>query len=72
MRAVGAAELCLGILGLYGAAGLVTAIFFALFGVRRTLPRDGRVTWGARLLLMPAAAALWPLLLRRWRRPARR
>jgi hypothetical protein len=72
MRGAGFAELFLGILALYGAAGLVTAICFALFGVRRALALDGRVTWGARILLVPAAAALWPLVLRRWRRTARR
>jgi len=72
MSGVGAAEVFLALLALYGAAGLVAAVFFVLFGVRRALALDGRVTWGARLLLMPAAAALWPVVLRRWRRPARR
>jgi hypothetical protein len=72
MTGAGAAEIFLGILALYGAAGLIAAVCFALFGVRRALALDGRVTWGARLLLVPAATALWPLVLRRWRRPARR
>ena len=49
--------LFLAAMGLYALAGLLTAL----------------VTMGARILLIPAAAALWPYVLYRWRtaRPAR-
>jgi hypothetical protein len=52
--------------GCYLAAGLVFALAFVTAGVQRVDPaaRDG--TWGFRLLILPGAAALWPLLLARW------
>jgi hypothetical protein len=55
---------------LYVAAGLVTAIAFVTSGV--TAVQSAPVTVGARILLLPAATALWPLVLSRWlkaRRP---
>jgi hypothetical protein len=51
----------------YGLAGLVTAIAFVTTGVTRVLPHPAPVTIGARILLVPAAAALWPYILYRWR-----
>jgi hypothetical protein len=53
---------------LYLAAGLVTAGAFVIFGVTRALPHPVPVTFGARILLLPAATALWPFVLMRWRR----
>jgi len=53
---------------LYVAAGLITACAFVSFGVTRVLPHPVPVTVGARILLLPAATALWPLVLIRWRR----
>ena len=50
--------------GLYVAAGLVTAIAFVTSGV--TAVQSAPVTVGARILLLPAATALWPLVLSRW------
>lgn len=72
MQAVAAARVLLGVLAVYGAAGIATAVPFALFGVRRALAGAGKVTLGARLLLVPAAVALWPIVLWRWIRPMRR
>jgi hypothetical protein len=53
-------------LGVYAAVGLAFALAFVFVGARRLDPmaRDG--TWGFRLLILPGAAALWPMLLRRW------
>jgi hypothetical protein len=51
-------------LALYVAAGLVTAIAFVIFGVTAVQPAP--VTIGARILLLPGTAALWPLVLSRW------
>jgi hypothetical protein len=53
---------------LYVAAGLITACAFVIFGVSRVLPHPAPVTVGARILLLPAATVLWPLVLIRWRR----
>jgi hypothetical protein len=54
-------------IGLYALAGLVTALAFVTMGVTRVLPHPVPVTVGARILLVPAAAALWPYVLYRWR-----
>jgi hypothetical protein len=49
---------------LYVLLGLITAILFVSFGVTRVLPHP--MTLGARLLVLPGAAALWPYVLARW------
>lgn len=51
-------------LALYAAAGVVTALAFAVFGVTRVQPAP--VSLGARILILPGAAALWPYVLNRW------
>jgi hypothetical protein len=56
--------------GLYVAAGLVTGVAFVVAGV--TAVQSAPVSLGARILLLPGATALWPLVLSRWlksRRP---
>ena len=54
-------------IGLYALAGLLTALAFVTTGVTRVLPHPAPVTVGARILLIPVAAALWPYVLYRWR-----
>jgi hypothetical protein len=56
---------------LYCVAGLVTALAFVIFGVTRVLPHPVPVTIGARILLLPGAAALWPYVLIRWLKAGR-
>ena len=56
-------------LALYAAIGAVTAVAFAASGVTRVQPAS--VSLGARILLLPGAAALWPYVLLRWLRAAR-
>lgn len=51
-------------LGIYFVLGLVSAIAFVTFGVTKVLPYS--MTLGARLLVLPGAAALWPYVLTRW------
>lgn len=51
-------------LALYGAIGIVAALAFIVFGVTKVQPRP--VSLGARILILPGAAALWPYVLRRW------
>jgi len=58
------AAVLVGALALYVAIGLATALAFVLFGVTQVQPAP--VTVGARILLLPGAAALWPLILSRW------
>ena len=48
----------------YLAAGLVAGLAFVIFGV--TTVQSAPVTVGARVLLLPAATALWPLVVSRW------
>ena len=58
-----------GVLVLYLAVGLMIAIAFVVAGVTRVQPAP--VTLGARILLLPGALALWPIVLNRWRRAGR-
>lgn len=51
-------------LALYVAAGLLTGGAFVSVGVQRVVPAS--YTLGARLLMLPASAALWPYVLVRW------
>jgi hypothetical protein len=50
--------------GLYALLGIVTAAAFVSFGVTQVLPYSMSV--GARILVFPGAAALWPYVLARW------
>jgi hypothetical protein len=58
--------------GLYVTAGVVFGLAFVAYGVTRVLEHGAKVSAGARLLLFPASAALWPLVLRRWLSTPRR
>ena len=51
---------------LYALLGIVTSVAFVTFGVSQVLPHSATVTLGARILLLPGAAALWPYVLLRW------
>jgi hypothetical protein len=58
-------------IGVYFAIGLVVALAFAGFAADRLLNRDAPVSPGARVLLMPGAMVLWPLVVARWLRMER-
>jgi hypothetical protein len=64
--AIRAAEWVLGAGFVYATLGSVFAVTFAVAGVRRALNFAGPVSLGARLLFLPGAMALWPLVLWRW------
>jgi hypothetical protein len=49
---------------IYLTVGLVVGLAFIVFGVTRVQPVA--LTVGARILLLPGATVLWPLVLRRW------
>jgi len=63
---MGAAQIFVAGVGLYALIGLAVALGFVTSGILRAMPDAGPVTWGARVLLLPGAAMLWPLALRRW------
>ena len=53
-------------------AGVAIGFAFVIFGATRIFPHPVGVSPGARILLLPGAVLLWPLVLRRWlksRRP---
>jgi hypothetical protein len=54
------------LLGAYLACGLLFAVPFVVFGVKRIDPHANQGSWGFRLLVIPGTMAFWPLLLRRW------
>ncbi len=58
-------------LALYAAVGVAVAAAFVAIGVTRVLPEPAPVTIGARVLLFPGAAALWPYVLMRWLKSSR-
>ena len=53
-------------LAFYAIAGLCIAAAFVTFGVTRILGTPTSMTAGARILIFPGAAALWPYVLLRW------
>ena len=58
------AAILFGMLVIYVAIGLLAGVAFVVGGVARVQPAP--VTIGARILLLPGATALWPLVLARW------
>jgi hypothetical protein len=54
------------LLAVYVAAGVIVAVAFVAVGVVQVQPQP--VTLGARILLLPGAFALWPLVVARWRK----
>ncbi|MDX1907066.1 MAG: hypothetical protein SF053_08535 [Bacteroidia bacterium] len=60
------AWILVGLLYAYALAGLIFACWFVFGGVHRTDPGMKDSGWWLRLMLLPGAAALWPLLLRQY------
>lgn len=58
-------------IGVYLAIGAVFALAFAWRGAAAIDPLARGAGLGFRLLVLPGAAALWPMLLGRWVRAAR-
>ena len=54
----------------YLAFGIVTAIAFVAIGAPKLLAGAPSVSAWARVLLIPGAVLLWPLIVRRWLRLA--
>ena len=47
----------------YAVVGLLLAVPFVFSWVKRVDPVAAEGTWGFRLLILPGAAALWPVVL---------
>jgi len=56
----------IGLIALYALAGVVVALAFVTVGLAAVLPAGTPVTIGARILFLPGATALWPIVLSRW------
>ena len=52
---------------IYALIGLLFAVYFVIKGVGKIDPNAAQGSWGFRLLILPGAAALWPLMLKRLR-----
>jgi hypothetical protein len=53
-------------LALYAAAGVATSLAFVSVGLAQVLHPPMPATFGARILLLPGAFALWPYIVIRW------
>ena len=58
-------------LAVYGLAGAIFAAAFVMAGIHQVDPVAKHAPVSFRLIVIPGAAALWPLLLVRWIRSAR-
>ena len=59
-----ASAILFGVLAVYAAAGLVIGVAFVVYGVTSVQPAPATI--GARILFLPAAMSLWPVVLARW------
>jgi hypothetical protein len=65
------AHLLVTLLAAYAFSGVAFAIPFVLAGAARVDSQARGAPLGFRLIVLPGAAALWPLLLARWIRSAK-
>lgn len=63
---MGVADVMLVTLAAYATIGLACGFAFVARGVNRVDPVAAHAGVGVRLLLLPGAAALWPVLLMKW------
>lgn len=54
------------VLAIYGTIGCIAAVPFVLVGARRLDPAAAATPFRVRAILLPGAAALWPVLAVRW------
>lgn len=58
-------------LAVYAAIGMIFSIAFSLRGAGAIDPVARHAPWSFRLIVLPAAAALWPVLVVKWFRAGR-
>jgi hypothetical protein len=68
---VGTADFILLAFASYALLGVVFGVFFVTSGVGRVDHATIGAPWSFRLLILPGAAALWPLMLLKWIHAAR-
>jgi hypothetical protein len=56
---------------LYAGTGFVFGLAFVAVGVQRVDHSAAGAPWSFRLVILPGAAALWPLMLIKWIRASR-
>lgn len=61
-----AAAILVDALTVYAVAGAAFGAAFVTWGIQRVDPVAEHAPLGFRLIVLPGAAALWPLLLLRW------
>lgn len=54
------------LLAIYACIGILIAIPFAFLAAHRILPEPADMTFGARVLIIPGAIIVWPIVLKRW------
>jgi hypothetical protein len=59
-------EILLGLAGAYLAVGFVFSVPFAFLGAGKIDPDAQDATWGFRVMVIPGATLLWPLMAKRW------
>lgn len=68
---MGTADVILLAFASYALPGLGFGVFFVTSGVSRVDHAAIGAPWSFRLLILPGAAALWPLMLLKWAQAAR-
>lgn len=68
---MGTADFTLLVAASYAVLGTVLGVFFVTIGVGKVDQAAIGAPWSFRLLILPGAAALWPLMLLKWIHAAR-
>jgi hypothetical protein len=59
------ATIFLSLAGLYLLCGIIFSVPFVIVGVGKIDPHAAHGTWGFRILILPGATLLWPMLAKR-------
>jgi len=54
------------ILGIYFTIGIVFSLVFFVIGYKKLLPESEGTRFWVRILWMPGATAIWPILIYKW------
>ncbi|MFG0327684.1 MAG: hypothetical protein ACF8SC_10510 [Phycisphaerales bacterium JB037] len=59
-------QILLWVIAAYAGVGLAVGLAFVSVGVSRVDEAMGGTHWSVRILLLPGAVAVWPIVLMRW------